>query len=911
MKKLAVIDGNSILNRAFYGIMSSKMLQTADGTFTNAVYGFLSILFKLEEDLKPDYLAVAFDVKHPTKRHELYKDYKGTRKGMPDELAVQMPIIKDVLTRMNITIIEKPGYEADDILGTLAKYAEKNGVEVTLLTGDRDSFQLASDKITIRIPRTKAGKTETENYDRAKILEEYGLEPTSLIDVKGLQGDTSDNIPGVPGIGEKTAIGLIKEYGSIENIYELLDKGEGNFKGKQKENLVNNKDLAFLSKTLGTIDTNAPIDRELSLFEVKEWDKKAVLEIFKYLRFSRFIDRFNLEQEVTLEDMPKEDLFKNIVLENESDIKELLSKVEEKKEIIYYFETEKRDNKGLIIKEKVKYINIYMQDENKVYTMKFSSGLFKDIFENPDVEKVGYELKKDYILLKQLGITMENLKYDSKIAAYIINAVSNAYKLSDIASEYLELDISLLGKNDGSKDDEEDLKQESLFDMMGEASTNEELVEGPDYGFAVNAYVIGKSREPLIEKIKEIESLELFEKIEMPTVEALASMQWEGIFIDEKELIKFGDHLKKNLEELRIDIYKNAGEEFNVNSTKQLGEILFEKLNLPVIKKTKSGYSTDVETLEKLREHHPIIDKILEYRQIQKLNSTYVEGMIPHININTGRIHTFFHQTVTATGRLSSTEPNLQNIPTRTELGKKLRKVFKAEKGNVFLDADYSQIELRVLAHMSEDEIMVEAFKSDQDIHTICASQIFNVPVEEVSKQLRSRAKAVNFGIVYGISDFGLSEQVGIKRNEAKEYITAYLEKYSGIDNFMKEVVEDAKRKGYVTTLCGRRRYIPELSSNNYMVRKFGDRAAMNTPIQGTAADIMKIAMIDVYNELKKRGLKSKLVLQIHDELLIDTVESEKEEVRSLLKECMERAMVLKVPLKVEVEEGKNWFQAK
>ena len=909
MKKLAVIDGNSILNRAFYGIMGSKMLQTADGTFTNAVYGFLSILFKLEEDLKPDYLAVAFDVKHPTKRHELYKDYKGTRKGMPDELAAQMPIIKDVLTRMNITIIEKPGYEADDILGTLAKYAEKQGVETVLLTGDRDSFQLASDKITIRIPRTKNGKTETEDYDRKKILEEYGLEPESLIDVKGLQGDTSDNIPGVPGIGEKTAIGLIKEHGSIEKIYELLEKGEGGFKGKQKENLESNKDLAFLSKVLGTIDTNAPIDKELSLFEVKEWDRKAVLEIFKYLRFNRYIDRFDLEKDIQEEDkLDSKDLFEHVEVTSDEEIKELLSKIETAKEMFYYFELEDRDVKGLIIKQKIKYINIYQKDENKVYSVKFSSNLFKSIFENPEIEKNGHELKRDYILLKQVGITMENLKYDAKIAAYLLNAVTNAYKITDIASEHLDIDLSALGTGE---EKEEELHQESFFDMMTESSNEETEKVGPAFINAASCYVIYKSKDVLIEKLKEIESLELFEKIEMPTVEALASMQWEGIFIDEKELVKFGDHLKKNLEELRIDIYKLSGEEFNVNSTKQLGEVLFEKLNLPVIKKTKSGYSTDVETLEKLREHHPIIDKILEYRQIQKLNSTYVEGMIPHININTGRIHTFFHQTVTATGRLSSTEPNLQNIPTRTELGKKLRKVFKAEKGNIFLDADYSQIELRVLAHMSEDKIMVDAFNEDQDIHTICASQIFNVPVEEVSKQLRSRAKAVNFGIVYGISDFGLSEQVGIKRNEAKEYITAYLEKYSGIDNFMKDVVEDAKKKGYVTTLLGRRRYIPELSSNNYMVRKFGDRAAMNTPIQGTAADIMKIAMIDVYNELKKRKLKSKLVLQIHDELLIDTVEKEKEEVKELLKTCMERAMVLKVPLKVEVEEGKNWFQAK
>ena len=573
MKKLAVIDGNSILNRAFYGIMGSKMLQTADGTFTNAVYGFLSILFKLEEDLKPDYLAVAFDVKHPTKRHELYKDYKGTRKGMPDELAAQMPIIKDVLTRMNITIIEKPGYEADDILGTLAKYAEKQGVETVLLTGDRDSFQLASDKITIRIPRTKNGKTETEDYDRKKILEEYGLEPESLIDVKGLQGDTSDNIPGVPGIGEKTAIGLIKEHGSIEKIYELLEKGEGGFKGKQKENLESNKDLAFLSKVLGTIDTNAPIDKELSLFEVKEWDRKAVLEIFKYLRFNRYIDRFDLEKDIQEEDkLDSKDLFEHVEVTSDEEIKELLSKIETAKEMFYYFELEDRDVKGLIIKQKIKYINIYQKDENKVYSVKFSSNLFKSIFENPEIEKNGHELKRDYILLKQVGITMENLKYDAKIAAYLLNAVTNAYKITDIASEHLDIDLSALGTGE---EKEEELHQESFFDMMTESSNEETEKVGPAFINAASCYVIYKSKDVLIEKLKEIESLELFEKIEMPTVEALASMQWEGIFIDEKELVKFGDHLKKNLEELRIDIYKLSGEEFNVNSTKQLGEVLF------------------------------------------------------------------------------------------------------------------------------------------------------------------------------------------------------------------------------------------------------------------------------------------------------------------------------------------------
>ena len=900
MSKLVVIDGNSILNRAFYGIMSSKMLQTADGTYTNAVYGFLAIMFKLFEDTKPEYLAVAFDVKHPTKRHEMYKDYKGTRKGMPDELAAQMPIIKKVLEAMNIKVIEMPGYEADDILGTLAKYTEKQGTDVILLTGDRDSFQLASDKTTIRIPRTKAGKTEVEDFDKDKIFEVYGLEPKQLIEVKGLMGDTSDNIPGVPGVGEKTALNLIKEHGSIDEIYKKLEAGEAIAKGKLKENLENNKDLAILSRELGRIDVDAPINRELTDYEVKEWDKAKVLEIFKELRFNRYIERFDLENAGVTEEKDVKTLFDYEEI-SEDRLKEVLSKVNE---LYYYFDTQEDKTDALIIKKKINYIHIYDKENGKVYSIKFSKDLFKDIFENKDVLKVGHQIKEDCILLMQSDIFPQNMMFDTKIAAYVINATSNAYSLEEIARQYLEIDITEYANNE---DDKKEV-QTSLFDMADEQEVDEEKT---NYKYALYAYVIGESKQKLIDELAKIESLDLFNNIEMPVAQILAEMQWEGMYIDEKELIKYGDNLKKHIEELRIDIYKLADEEFNINSTKQLGVILFEKLNLTPSKKTKSGYSTDVDALEKLKGSHPIIEKILEYRQLVKLNSTYVEGMIPFINIKTGRIHTFFHQTVTATGRLSSTEPNLQNIPTRTELGKKLRKVFKAGEGKVFLDADYSQVELRVLAHMANDEIMIEAFNSNADIHTISASQVFKVPVEEVSKQLRSKAKAVNFGIVYGISEFGLAEQIDIKRNEAKQYIEQYLETYHGIKNYMTDVVEEAKRKGYVETLFGRRRYIPELSSNNYMVRKFGDRAAMNTPIQGTAADIMKIAMIKVYNELKQRGLKSKIVLQIHDELIIETVVEEIEEVSKLLKECMESAAVLSVPLTVEVEEGNNWYQAK
>ena len=904
MKKLVVIDGNSILNRAFYGIMSSKMLQTADGTYTNAVYGFLAIMFKLFEDVKPDYIAVAFDMKHPTKRHEMYKEYKATRKGMPDELAVQLPIIKDVLNAMNIKVIEKEGYEADDILGTLAKTAEKEGLTAILLTGDRDSFQLASDKTTIRIPRTKGGKTETENFDKNKIIEVYGVKPKQLIEVKGLMGDSSDNIPGVPGVGEKTALNLIKEYETIDNIYNKLEKDEPVAKGKLKENLTNNKDLAILSRELGRIDVNAPINKDLSEYKVKEWDKEKVLEIFKKLRFNRYIERFNLLNDLKSESKTEDvkSLFEHELLEDDSKIENLINKINDEKILYYYFEKTETNDTTLIIKKIIKYINIYEKTENKVYTMDFDNIKFKNIFENKDILKCGYRIKEDYIVLKQNGINPQNMMYDAKIATYILNSTSNLYSLEDISKQYLDLDITLY-----SEPEEKNI-QTSLFDN---SNNSDESEKKSNYINAMYAYIIGKSREIILEELSKIDALDLFNNIEMPIAEILAEMQLEGMCIDEKELIKYGENLKEHIEELRIDIYNLAGEEFNINSTKQLANILFEKLNLTPSKKTKSGYSTDVEALEKIKNSHPIIEKILEYRQLMKLNSTYVEGMIPFINEKTGRIHTFFHQTVTATGRLSSTNPNLQNIPTRTELGKKLRKVFKAGSGKVFLDADYSQVELRVLAHMANDETMINAFNSGADIHTISASQVFKVPIEEVSKQLRSRAKAVNFGIVYGISEFGLAEQIDIKRKEAKQYIEQYLETYHGIRDYMKNIVEEAKRKGYVETLFKRRRYIPELNSKNYMVRKFGDRAAMNTPIQGTAADIMKIAMIKVYNELKNRNLKSKIVLQIHDELIIETVLEEKDEVRNLLKECMESSAKLSVPLNVDVEEGKNWYQAK
>ncbi len=894
MKKLVLIDGNSIMNRAFYGIMGSKMLTTKDGKYTNAVYGFLAIMFKILDDIQPEYLAVAFDMKGKLKRKELFEGYKANRHGMPDELAEQMPIIKEVLKAMNIDIIEKEGYEGDDILGTLAKYGEKQGLEVTILSGDRDTFQLASDNITIRIPRTKAGKTETEDYNRAKVLEEYGLEPRQLIEVKALQGDTSDNIPGVPGVGPKTAISLIQRYNTVKELYEKIEAGEDDLKGKQKENIVNNKEMAELSRTLGEIDTNVPLEDTLEQIKVEEWDKAKVLEIFEELRFNRYIDRFGLKGEAKESSSQKEEHLE-IVETTE------IPKVEK---LYYYLQTEECNNPEFIIKRKITGISIYSY--NKIYYIVEHDGFkqqLKELFENEQIAKYGYDLAQDYILLKQIDITMKNITYDAKISAYILNPTSK-YTLDVIARDYLEIDNGEYLQSQGANKEAE---QTSLFDIQ-DANKKGESSKIENSLYAEEIY---KLAEVTMKKLEEIDAVELFKNIDMPTVEVLAEMQWNGMYVDQQELDEYGQQLKNRLEILTQEIYELAGEEFNINSTKQLGEILFEKLKLTVVKKTKSGYSTDVDVLEKLRNEHPVIEKILEYRQLMKLNSTYVEGMKPYINPKTKRIHSFFHQTITATGRISSTEPNLQNIPTRFELGKQLRKVFKPADGYLYIDADYSQIELRVLAHVSNDEHMVQAFINGEDIHRQAASKVFNTPIDEVTKEQRSNAKAVNFGIVYGISDFGLGEQLHISRKKAKQYIEQYLEQYSGIKQFMDDVVENAKEKGYVETQFKRRRYIPELKSSNYMVRQFGQRAAMNTPIQGTAADIMKIAMINVLKELKSRNMKSKIVLQVHDEMMIEAVLEEVEEVKSLIKQCMENACKLNVPLIAEVSEAANWYDCK
>ncbi len=903
MNKIVLIDGNSILNRAFYGIMGSKMLTTADGKYTNAVYGFLAILFKVLEDIEPEYLMVAFDLKAPTARHKMYEGYKANRKGMPNELAEQMPILKDILRDMNITIIEKEGYEADDVLGTLSKRAEKEGLDVTIVSGDRDTFQLTSNHIKIRIPHTKVGKTEVDIFDEKAVKEKYGVTPAQLIEVKGLMGDSSDNIPGVPGVGEKTALDLIQKYDTIEKLYQAIENNEDSLKPKMKEKLIAGKELAELSRTLGTINLQVPIEEKIEDLKRKEWNNEAVYAKFKELNFNRFIERFHLHGETaTAQNM--QELFAIQTITNENELQNLLKQVKESKQLFYYLAKTKANSNNKIISKEITAIYIY--HNQTVYEIKLEEkwlDYFKIIFEDEEIQKYSYHLSEDYVLLKQIGILLTNIYFDAKIAAYNLNPTNNQYALEELASQYLNLDVAQYLETVGANKNEN--AQMTLF------QTEENKEDTLKYQNGILVYSIAKLQEVMLKKLEEAQSIELFQNIEMPLVQVLADMQYEGIYVDKQELITYGDKLKQEIENLKQVIYELCGEEFNINSTQQLGTILFEKLKLPVYKKTKTGYSTDVDILEKLRPEHPVIGKILEYRGIVKLNSTYIEGLLPYINPKTEKIHSYFHQTITATGRISSTEPNLQNIPTRQEQGKQIRKAFKASKGNVFIDADYSQIELRILAHISKDKNMIEAFLNEEDIHKQVAAKVFNVPLEEVSKEQRSAAKAVNFGIVYGISGFGLAEQLKISRKKAEQYIQQYLEKYEGVKTFMDEIVEKAKEQGYVETLFHRRRYIPELSSNNYMVRQFGSRAAMNTPIQGTAADIMKIAMIKVFEKLKQENLQAKLILQIHDELLIECKQEQKEKVKQILKDCMEQAMPLEVPLEVEISEADNWYDVK
>ena len=890
MEKVLLIDGNSIMNRAFYGIMGNKMLTTKDGHYTNAIYGFLSIMFKNMEEVKPSYMLIAFDSKTAANtRKKMYEGYKKHRHAMPEELAEQMPVIKEVLNAMNIKIVEMADYEGDDILGTFAKKFAREDKDVYILSGDRDIFQLIEDHITVRIPRTKMGKTETEIYTKAKVEEEYGLEPVDLIEVKALMGDSSDEIPGVPNVGPKTGTSLIKQFKTIANLYKALEDGTVDLTSKLKDTLIKNQDLAELSKELGTINTNAPIKEDLEDVKIVEWNREKVVDIFKRLNFNRFIERFGLDKEIKA----KKEAIKIDVIEKNID--ELVKEVD--KTLIFYFETTSSNDESRIIKKDILGIGIYGKNGNIIYTKlngKEDVLKLKSLMENADIGKISYNIKEDYVLLKEYGINMKGIKYDADVAAYILNPTNTKHNIKDIASQYLDIVLDdLIPKK-------EDM-QLNMFEQVKDISNKEEVGA---YVYALNSlYAI------TMQKMKEDGSIKLFEEIEMPLVRVLGDMQFNGMFVEKKKKKKIGKELKERLEKVKKEIYEYAGEEFNINSTQQLGKILFEKLKLTEPKKNKKGYSTAVETLEGIKNEHPIVEKVLEYRGLIKLSSTYVDGLIIFINPKDSRIHAVFNQTITATGRISCTDPNLQNLPSHEGEGKNIKKSFKAKEGYVYIDADYSQIELRVLAHISKDEAMIKAFNNDGDIHREVASKVFGVPITKVTKEQRSNAKAVNFGIIYGITAFGLSQQLKIGRKEAQNYIDNYLKKYSGIKIFMEEIVKKASEEGFVETLFGRRRYVPELKSNNYVVRQFGTRVAMNTPIQGTAADIMKIAMNKVFDGIK--DLDAKVVLQVHDELILEVKEEQKEQAKEILKSSMENATKLDVPLKVELSEGKTWFELK
>ena len=870
-KRLLIVDGNSILNRAYYGI---RPLSAPDGTPTNAVYGFLNILLKYLEEETPDYLGVAFDLKAPTFRHKMFDDYKAQRKPAPDDVIVQIPIMKEVLSAMDCKCIELEGYEADDIIGTVSKICDENDVSCSILTGDKDDLQLSSDNTVVKLVVTRMGNTTTTPYDYNAVIEKFGVTPSECIDVKGLAGDPSDNIPGVKGVGEKTAVSLIEKYQSIENIYDKIDEIEVTNSVRTK--LKNDKDMAFLSKKLATIIRDVPIDFKFEDYKFEEPDEKKLSEIFIRLNFKSFLKRLNLkgvaEDERVIEtissDCEKIDIIGAEIMLKDAD------------SVYYYL------NSGM---DKM----YFSKDGKKVCCCTCDDNFLKSFFENERISKLGYDIKNDIIRLNDKNIKFNGIGFDVLIAAYINNPTRTKYDLDILCFDYL-------GMNMPSSNIEED--GQISMDLGNEDSND-------DAG--VLAAII-KLKNFFEADIKKNEQEDLYYKIELPLVEVLADMQITGMYVDKSELEKFGNMLKSRIEVLTSEIYDYAGEEFNINSPKQLGNILFEKLSLPHGKKTKSGYSTNIDVLNKLMGEHPIIEDIMEYRTLTKLNSTYVDSLISIINPVTGRIHSSFNQTVTATGRISSTEPNLQNIPVRTDIGREIRKMFTAEGDNrVLVDADYSQIELRVLADISGDENMCGAFRNNIDIHRQTASQVFDVPLDEVDSTMRFRAKAVNFGIVYGIGAFSLAQDLKISRKEADQYIKHYLEHYPKVDEYMKNIVEKAKEDGYVTTMYNRRRYLPELKASNKITQAFGERVAMNAPIQGTAADIIKIAMVNVYNRLKREGLKSKLVLQVHDELIVEAVSDEKEAVERVVREEMQNAAKLKVPLIVDLNVGHSWYDTK
>ena len=896
-RKLVLIDGHSILNRAFYGVPD---LTNAQGLHTNAVYGFLNIMFKILEEEKPEYLAVAFDVHAPTFRHELYEAYKGTRKPMPEELREQVPVMKDVLRAMNIVIVEREGLEADDILGTLAKKAAAAGMEVALVSGDRDLLQIADEHIKIRIPKTKGGRTEIEDYYPQDVLEAYQVTPLQFIDLKALMGDTADNIPGVPKVGQKTAAELMVKYGSLENIYAHLEEIS---KKSIRESLIENRDLADLSKVLATIKTDCDLSLDYEAAKAEGYYTKEAYQLFKQLEFKNMLSRF--KKEVPDGEDGGQDLTKSFhVLRTQKELTDRLKKVKAGERTGLHLALDGGRLLGVAVSagKETFYYGLPAQ-ENVQLSLFSDNSAFDDggtdmqilrraLLElSQKAEIAAFDIKRQYAFLAQ---DSTDRYFDILIGAYLLNPLKSDYDLETIASEHLGMMIpgraEIFGK---------------LSDAEAAGSKPAEFARYCCYG----AYVSRRAAVVLADKLKETGMDRLNREIEMPLSLVLYDMEKEGVEVRREELKAYGDALVARIQELEESIHEQAGEKFNINSPKQLGEILFDKLKMPGGKKTKTGYSTAADVLEKLSEDYPIVKDILEYRGLTKLKSTYADGLAVYIG-GDRRIHTNFNQTITATGRISSTEPNLQNIPMRMELGRRIRKVFVPREGCVLMDADYSQIELRVLAHMSGDEQLIEAYRMDQDIHRITAAKVFHTPFEEVTDLQRRNAKAVNFGIVYGISSFGLSQDLSISKKEAAEYIEQYFATYPKVKEFLDELVSTAKKKGYAVTMFGRRRPIPELASSNFMQRSFGERVAMNSPIQGTAADIIKIAMIRVWKSLRNAGLKSKLILQVHDELVIETRKEEEEQVRKILSEEMQTAAELAVALEIDLKTGENWYEA-
>ena len=866
MKKLLILDSNSILNRAFYGV---RYLSAKDGTPTNAIYGFLNILLKLIKEQEPDYICAAFDVKAPTFRHKQYEGYKAQRKPMPEGLAAQMPLAKDVLRAMGVTILEKEGYEADDIIGTVARLCEESEISCFIATGDKDDLQLASDKTKVILTVTKSGYNETIIYDDKAVKEKYHVTPTEFIDVKALMGDPSDNIPGVKGVGEKTAMSLIEKHHSIEYIYENID-GIG-LKGAMLQKMKDGREMAFMSKELATINRNTPIEfnAEECVFDGFE-NNGELYEILKRLELNSIIKKLDLSGVDNVKE--NEDIFKDFSYQVGD--KNMISG--DKVTVVLDFDGDNISSAAVGAGNNAVVLN--EQDD------------IKELLEDDSIAKVMFDVKEAIVKLN-CRIDIKNIADDTAIAAYLVDPAKNEYTIEKLASEYF-----------GTVIEKPEVKQLSLLDDV-ETDRSEYL--------AKCAVALGVLNERIGDKIKENGQEKLYQEVELPLVTVLAHLEINGFLVDDNQLKEFADKLGEKIDALTNEIYMLAGEEFNINSPKQLGVILFEKLELKPVKKTKTGYATNADVLEKLRDKHPIVNFIMEYRQLAKLKSTYCDGLTAVVNPNTHRIHSVFTQTVTVTGRLSSTEPNLQNIPTRTELGREIRKMFVAKEGYVLVDADYSQIELRVLAHIANDETMINAFRNNEDIHAVTASQVLGIPLEDVTKEQRSSAKAVNFGIVYGIGEFSLAQDLHISVKEAKAYIESYLEKYHGVRNYMESIKEQAKKDGYVKTMLNRIRYIPELKSPNYNIRQFGERVALNTPIQGTAADIIKLAMVRVDNRLINEGLKSKLILQVHDELIVEAHKDEVDKVKQILSEEMQGAMELNVPLKVDMSTGHSWYDAK